>query len=177
MAMVERTRRALGSRQGLTTLEQRFRFTGPGATAAAITGVLSTAPLTGDGSIFGDRPGVERPTADARRTLRAFSPAPGFRFDVELARRGDGVFVVRFSQPDRTVPYLQGDLVWTVADHDVGAVLDEQINTQRALEVASEPLHGPRPSLRRWLFFRAGHPQVMRRATNNITTLLHRHAT
>lgn len=172
MTTVERTRHVLGSRQGLTTLEQRFRFEGAGATAAAIAGVLLTAALTGGESVFGDRPGEEGPRTDTSRTLRGFSPAPGFRFDVDLAQQDGAVFLVRFSQPDRKVPYLHGDLLWTVADEAGGAVLDEQINTEQAFQVASEPLSGPRPSLRRWLFFRAGHTRVMSRATNNIALLL-----
>ena len=176
MTTVVRTNHVLGSRQGLTTLEERFRFEGDGANAAAIAGVLLTAPLTGGDSVFGDRPGEEDSRTDSSRTLRAFSPAPGFRFDVDLAQQDEGVFLVQFSQPDRNVPYLQGDLVWTVADEGNGAVLDEQINTERAFQVASEPLSGPRPSLRRWLFFRAGHKQVMSRATNNIAALLNRQA-
>lgn len=176
MVTVQRTSRELGTRRGLPTLEQRFRFAGPGVTAAAIVGVLRTARLIGDASVFGDRPGVEGPSGDARRTLQRFSPAPGFRFDVELTRQDDGVVLIRFSQPDRPVPYLQGDLVWTVADDAGGAVLDEQINTERALQVAREPLSGPRPSLRRWLFFRVGHTQVMNRATSNIAMLLERQA-
>ncbi len=177
MTSVERTTHVLGSRQGLTTLEQRFRFAGDGANAAAIAGVLLTAPLTGGDSVFGDRPGEEGPRTDVSRTLRGFSPAPGFRFDVDLAQPDEGVFLVRFSQPDRNVPYLQGDLVWTVSDEGDSAVLDEQINTERAFRVAGEPLSGPRPSLRRWLFFRAGHKHVMSRATNNIAGLLIRPAT
>ncbi len=172
MTTVVRTHHVIGSRQGLTTLEQRFRFEGDGANPAAIVGILLTAPLTGDDSVFGNRPGNEGPRGDSSRTLRGFSPAPGFRFDVDLAQQDDGVFLVRFSQPDRKAPYLQGDLVWRVVDEGDGTVLDEEINTERAFEVASEPLSGPRPSLRRWLFFRVGHKQVMSRATNNIAVLL-----
>lgn len=173
MITVQRTRRRLGSRPGLTTLEQRFLFEGPGATATAIIGVLRTARLIGAASVFGDRPGVEGASGESR-TLRLFSPAPGFRFDVEFALHDDGVCLVRFSQPDRTIPYLRGHLLWTIADDAGGAVLDEQVNTERALHVAGEPLSGPRPSLRRWLFFRAGHAQVMRRATGNIAALVSR---
>ena len=82
---------------------------------------------------------------------------------------------MRFTQPDRVVPYLQGDLLWSIND-DVakGAVLDEQVNTERALQVVSDPLDGDRRSLRRWLFFRIGHKQVMRGATRNIAALLDR---
>lgn len=176
MATVERTHHALGTRDGLTTLEQRFRFTGDGASAAAIARVLLSAPLTGADSIFGDRPGKEELRTDTSRSLRGFSPAPGFRFDVDLAQVADGVFRVRFSQPDRAAPYLQGDVVWRVTDEGDGAVLVEDINTERALQVGDEPLSGARPSLRRWLFFRAGHRQVMDRATGNIAALLGRQA-
>jgi len=177
MTMVQRTHHALGSHQGLTTLEQRFRFGGEGATAAAIADVLLAAPLTGGESVFGDRPGEPGPRTNSSRTLRGFSPAPGFRFDVDLTHRDAGVFVVRFSQPGRNVPYLHGELVWTVYDDDNGnAVFDEQINTAEALELVGEPLSGPRPSLRRWLFFRVGHKQVMTRATNNMAALLSRQA-
>ncbi len=177
MTTVVRTSHVLGSRQGLTTLEQGFRFEGEGAAADAICRLLLTAPLTGTDSVFGDRPGEEgRRTDSSSRTLRGFSPAPGFRFDVDLAQHRNGVLLVRFSQPDRKVPYLQGDFVWTVADDGDGAVFEEQINTEKALEVASEPLAGPRPSVRRWLFFRAGHKQVMNRAASNLAALLNRQA-
>lgn len=173
MTKVIRTRSVLGRRGNLTTLEQQFRFTG--ASAGAVTGLLLTAPLTGPDSIFGDRPGTEDPGSESTRTLRGFSPAPGFRFDVELSRPEKHVLLVRFSQPDRRVPYLRGELVWRVFDENGAAVLEEQINTERAMEVASDPLTGPRPSLRRWLFFRAGHKQVMSRATDNLASLLDRH--
>lgn len=172
MATVERTRHRLGSRHGLTTLEQRYRFAGE--RGDAIARVLLTAALTGGDSIFGDRPGEEGARTKSTRTLRGFSPAPGFRFDVVLGHYDESTFLVRFSQPDRKVPYLQGHLVWAVADEGDDAILDEQINTERALQIAGEPLTGPRPSLRRWLFFRAGHKQVMSRATRNIGLLLDR---
>lgn len=162
-----------GSRQGRDTLEQRFRFEGQAVNAAAIADVLLNAPLIGDGSVFGSRPGEEtRRTADSR-SVSGFSPAPGFRFDVDITHRDDA-FHVRFAQPDRTAPYLQGDLLWIISDEPDGAVLNEQINTQRALEIVDEPLGGDRPSLRRWLFFRIGHKQVMTGATRNIGTLLDR---
>ncbi len=172
MTTVVRTNHALGSRNGLTTLEQRFRFEGVGARAIAIARLLLTAPLTGADSVFGPRPGDQGTRTPSSWTLRRFSPAPGFRFDVHLARQNGGTFLVRFSQPDRAVPYLEGDLVWTVVDDGDGAVLDEQINTEQAMRTAHAPLHGPRPSLRRWLFFRAGHRQVMSQATHHIARLL-----
>lgn len=172
MITVERAERNRGRRNGLVTLEQRFRFEGPGVSATAIGDLLLQAPLTGDGSIFGERPGAEGPRSTASRSLRAFSPAPGFRFDVHLERRDAGLFSVRFAQPDRKVPYLQGVFMWGIEDGNGGAVFHEQINTVRALEVGGEPVSGPKPSLRRWLFFRMGHERVMAAATTNIAALL-----
>lgn len=172
--VVRRTAHDRGRRQGRDTLVQRFVFEGDGVRAASITDVLLAAPLTGEGSVFGSRPGSEVDRVDGSRILRGFSPAPGFRFDVELSQRGGDELLVRFTQPDRNVPYLQGDLIWTLRDEPEGAVLEEQINTDRALEVVSDPLGGPRPSLRRWLFFRMGHKQVMARATSNIAALADR---
>ncbi len=166
------TVRLLGSEhgryRGRPTLAQRFMFDGAGA--AVLAGVLLSAPLTGDGSIFGARPGTEEAREGGRR-LRGFSPAPGFRFDVELTPREDGLFVVRFTQPGRSTPYLRGELTWTFRDVPGGAVLDEQINTEHALAVVAEPLGGPRPSLRRRLFFKVGHRRVMQAATQNLATL------
>lgn len=172
MATVARTRHTLATSRGLTTLEQEFRFAD--ADAAGISAVLRTSPLVGSASIFGDRPGVEGPRTDTTRELLGFSPAPGFRFDVAMTERDEGVLLLRFSQPDRSVPYLQGDFLWTVTDTRGGAVLAEDINTDRALEIGEAPLDGPKPSLRRWLFFRLGHGQVMRRATHNIAELVGR---
>ena len=158
---------------GRDTLEQRFQFSGPGADAEGVTEVLLTAPLTGDNSVFGNRPGEETEATDRTRTLRGFSPAPGFRFDVTITQANEK-FLVRFSQPERAGPYLDGDLLWTVLENPEGAVLDEQINTQRALEAGAGPLGGSGRSLRRWLFFRIGHKQVMTGATGNIAALLDR---
>jgi len=62
--------------------------------------------------------------------------------------------------------------VWSISDDGDGALLDEQINTDRAFQVAGKPLSGPRPSLRRWLFFRVGHKSVMSRAAKNVADLL-----
>jgi hypothetical protein len=154
------------------TLEQRFEFSGGEASAGAITDVLLTAPLTGAGSVFGNRSGTEREGTERSRSLRGFSPVPGFKFDVDLSFQGEGVFAVRFTQPDRNVPYLQGDVMWTVADRPGGATFDEQVNTEAALEVVSEPLGGSSPSLRRWLFFRVGHKAVMAGAARNIAELV-----
>ena len=163
-----------GSWQGRDTLEQRFRFDGSGVNAQAVADVLLNAPLIGEDSVFGSRPGEERAGSDQSRSVAGFSPAPGFRFDVEITERAWS-FLVRFTQPDRKVPYLQGDLLWSISDGEAtGAVLDEQINTERALQVVSDPLNGDRRSLRRWLFFRIGHKQVMQGATRNIAALLAR---
>lgn len=170
MTTAVRTEHRLGKRDGYTTLEQRFRFDGVDATA--VTSVLMTAPLVGADSIFGNRPGTEVTHTAQRRSLQGFSPAPAFRFNVDMELRNQSEFVVRFTQPLRRVPYLQGSFLWTVTDEGDGAVFDEQMNTARALAVSSEPLGGPRPSLRRWLFFRAGHKQVMANATGNIASLL-----
>lgn len=171
MASVRRTAAVHGVRDGVPTLEQRFLFEGDGATALAVTSVLLTAPLVGDNSIFGTRPGVEGERTEQARKLRGFSPVAGFRFDVEMTNR-DGEFLLRFSQPERRVPFLQGEALWILRDENDGAVLDEQINTTRAIETVGEPLGGPRPSARRWLFFRMGHKQVMDGATKNIASLL-----
>ncbi len=161
-----------GHDRGLATLEQRFAFAGPAASADAIERVLLTAPLTGPGSIFGERPGTERVGDLPVRSVRDFVPAPAFRFDVELERLDTHVILVRFSQPDRRRPYLRGELVWTVADNADGATLDEQINTTGCRERGVEPLGGVRPSLRRWLFFRVGHRRVMDTAMANVAALL-----
>ena len=170
MTTVVRTHHERGATHGLTTLVQRFRF--EGTDAAAIVDLLLTAPLIGEDSIFGKRPGsVGRRTA-ATRTLEGFSPAPGFVFDVELSQQEDAVFRVRFAQPQRKVPYLAGDFSWALSDEGSAAVFDEQINTEQAFHVASEPLNGSKPSLRRWLFFRVGHQRVMAGATKNIAALL-----
>lgn len=173
MATVTRTHHELGKRRGATTLRQVFRFEGKRLTPARIGDILMTAPLTGVESIFGERPGreAERPSATAR-VLNGFSPVAGFKFDVRLERQAEGVFLVHFSQPGRRVPYLHGDIAWTIAEQHNGAQFEEEINTEHAMEVASEPLGGARPSIRRWLFFRAGHKQVMNGATNNIARLL-----
>jgi hypothetical protein len=167
---VRRVAHELTRHEGREALEQKFLFTG--AQAAAVADVLLSAPLVGDDSVFGNRPGVEVETSDTSRSMRGFSPAPGFRFDVELTHRGEGGFVVRFSQPARRVPYLAGDLLWTISDEADGAVFDEQINTERALQSVDVPLGGDRPSLRRWLFFRVGHKQVMLGATKSIAAIL-----
>ncbi|MDJ0925562.1 MAG: hypothetical protein QNJ77_13470 [Acidimicrobiia bacterium] len=168
---VSRREHSLARHAGQTTLEQRFRFEGPGADAAAIGSVLLNAPLVGGDSIFGDRPGEEAPSTEGQRSLYGFSPAPGFRFDVDIKERSPGVFLVRFAQPGRRVPYLAGDLLWTVADESGAVVFREQINTAETIDAGLQPLAGGKPSLRRWLFFRLGHRQVMIGAMANIARL------
>ena len=170
MTTVAQTLHRRGRRDGLTTLEQHFQF--QGTTAASIGRVLSGSPLVGVDSIFGSRPGTEGTTATGARTLTGFSPAPGFRFDVEMSQARTGVFLVRFTQAKRQSPYLEGDLVWTIADGADGVDFVEQINTEAAMTVASRPLDGPRPSVRRWLFVLIGHKQVMIGATRNIASLV-----
>ncbi len=172
MVTVKRTDHSLTSRDGRSVLEQRFRFEGQRATADAIAEILMTAPLVGEGSIFGRRPGTEGIGSQDSRTLKDFSPVVGFQFDVDMRREGAHSFVVRFSQPGRRVPYLQGDAVWTLLGSDDGVTFDEQINTAAALGLGKQPLDGPRLSLRRWLFFRVGHKQVMAGATKSIAGLL-----
>lgn len=171
-ADVERTELEHGSRQGLTTLAQRFVFSGDGLSAAGLASLLMHAPLVGERSVFGNRPGREEPAAGSgSRTVRNFSPAPGFRFDVELTRLEETI-LVRFSQPGRSRPYLQGQLAWILEDVPTGVALDEQVNTDRAMTLVDEPLSGARSSLRRWLFFRVGHVRVMRGATRNLAALV-----
>lgn len=173
MATVVRTHHELGRRGALSTLQQSFRFGGDDVSPAAIDNILMSAPLTGDDSIFGSRPGDETEgPSGSTRTLRGFSPVPTFVFDVHLDRRSEGLFVVRFSQPARDSPYLQGEMVWFITEQSDGVEFSEEVNTEQAMEVASEPLTGPRPSLRRWLFFRTGHKQVMNGSTANIAGLL-----
>ncbi len=171
--VVQRTRHARGRHAGEATLAQTFVFP-RGVTAAAIGEVLRSASLVGADSIFGDRPGEEVPAEAGTRHLHGFSPVPGFRFDVEVTEREPGVLVASFAQPDRRTPYLQGDAMWLLSDgaaEGAGAVFEEEINTGRARVAKATPLSGPRPSLRRWLFFRVGHAQVMRDAANRIARL------
>ena len=159
-----------GRHLGQPTLVQQFLFTDDGVTAPSIVELFLKAPLTGDNSIFGSRPGEERASAKDSRRVRSFSPAPGFRFDVELNRCEDG-FIVGFAQPGQKNPYLQGQLLWIVEDHPDGVLLNEQINTARALESVDRPVGGAKRSLRRWLFFKVGHKQVMSRAADNLAQL------
>ena len=113
MVSVHRTHHEIASHGGLTTLVQHFRF--EGASASEVAGVLATAPLVGPDSVFGDRPGSDGGPGSARR-LTGFSPVPGFRFDVHMVELEPGVLRVRFSQPERAAPYLDGDLLWSVVD-------------------------------------------------------------
>ena len=156
-------------RNGRGTLSQQFRF--EGVSAASLMSGLFRAPLLGAASIFGTRPGREGERTETSWRLHDFSPVAGFIFDVELNQKGEQS-VVRFSQPGRSVPYLQGEALWTITDSGPWAQLDEQINTPAALEVVSEPLGGPRRSLRRRLFFMIGHRQVMSGAMENLATWL-----
>lgn len=158
-----------GKRAGLFTLEQRFWI--EGARADRVATILWNEPLIGARSILGDRPGARSREEGGRRIVEGFSPVPGFRFDVILERRERLVYVVRFGQPEREVPYLKGECAWLLSDGEHGALFDEQINTDRAMEHIREPLTGPRPSLRRWLFFRVGHLLVMDQALRNIAAL------
>ena len=158
-----------GRRGDLVTLEQRFHLTG--TTAQRVSEVLLTSPLVGDDSIFGRRPGTERKAGDRERRLEGFSPAPTFRFDVHLRLVEPDVFVVRFSQPERSSPYLAGDAVWKVSDEGSGTLFQELINTEDAMRHADQPLDGDGASLRRWLFFRVGHEQVMSGALEGIARL------
>lgn len=182
MTTVKRTHSVVGTRDTLTTLEQRFRFEGRGITARGFADLLLAAPLVGPGSVFGNKKGQE--DKDARteklRILRGFSPAPFFTFDLKIQRIDDSVkgsptFLVRFSQPDAFVPCVLGGCIWIFRDEGVRAgvvVLDEQINTEKAAEVGAEPLTGESFSLRRALFFRIGHPKVMVQVTENLAALL-----
>lgn len=158
-------------RGGRGVLEQRFRFEGGSVDAESIARVLLNAPMIGTGSVFGNRPGREGERTTESRRLHGFSPAPGFRFDVELTR-SEGSFIVRFAQPDRRVAYLRGCALWILSDQVGGAELDEQVNTERALAAVGEPLGGNRPSFRRRLFFTVGHKRVMVAAMRNVATLL-----
>lgn len=182
MTTVQRTHSVVGTRETLTTLEQRFRFEGRGVTARLLADLLLAAPLVGPGSVFGKAKGKEDKVArtEKLRILRGFSPAPLFTFDLQLQRIDDSVkglptFLVRFSQPDAIVPFILGGCIWIFRDEGGKAgvvVLDEQINTEKAAEMGAEPLTGTSFSFRRALFFRIGHPKVMVQLTENLAALL-----
>ena len=161
----------------MRTLSQTFPF--PDASHHEVASVLADAPLVGPGSLFGDRFARSTSTEGLVRRLEGFRPAPGplLSFDVEMTQRrseSEVTVVVDFSQPARRRPYLDGQFVWLIsaADGGGGAVLREEINTERALEIVERPLHGSRFSLRRFLFFSGGHQQVMKAVAGNIRVLL-----
>lgn len=96
----------------------------------------------------------------------------GFRFDVTVEHgRSEREILITFSQPEEP-RYLVGQALWVLRDDPSGAVLEEEINTARALEAGASPLSGPRPSLRRWMFFRVGHKAVMEEIVRNIASLI-----
>ena len=124
-----------GRADDLRTLSEQFLF--PGASSDRLAKLLWEAPLIGDDSIFGEHPEARAEDATDVRHVSSFSPAPGFRFDVEMRRHDAGTFLMGFRQPTRIRPYLSGDFVWFVTQSQEGALFDEQINTARALEVAA----------------------------------------
>lgn len=154
---------------GLYTLSQSFRFSGLNSHDIATT--ILTKLLVGEESLLGNRPGTEVAAPEGERHLRDFSPTPGFRFDVHLRHADASLFVVQFSQPSLDTPYLSGELIWTLEDESQGSLFSEEINTPRTLDHLHHPLSGRRHSIRRWLFFRVGHPQVMNRLAINIARL------
>ena len=156
-------------------LSQSFRF--PGATGEQLADLLRTAPLVGEGSIFGQRTVKSTSTDGTVRRAEGFEPIPLplFRFDVELRqeRNEAGPYVtIEFSQPNRRRPYLAGQFVWLLLDDGPAAVLREEINTEEALKLVSRPLDGAPGSLRRFLFFTGGHQRVMSDVANNLRGLL-----
>ena len=161
----------------LRTITQTFSF--PGSTADQLARVLASAPLVGDRSIFGNRT-IESTSSEGNvRHVRGFEPAPVplLRFDVEIRQRrtnNDVHVILEFSQPQRERPYLAGQFVWLLSDTAEGtaAVLQEEINTPTALQIVERPLHGHRPSLRRYLFFAGGHKRLMKDVAANIRSLL-----
>jgi hypothetical protein len=159
----------LGTRGRWRTLEQSFRFVGIGC--EPLLELMWRVPLIGARSVFGERPGATALDEGGTRKVRGLSPAPTFRFDLSLQRIEPRAILVGLAQPDRSVAYLAGQLGWFLSDVEGGAMLEEQIDTACALEVAKQPLGGPQASLRRWLFFRAGHARVMDLAMGNIASL------
>lgn len=153
----------------LRTMQQQFCF--PGLGVEDLARILWTAPLLGESSIFGQRPGATADVTHDSRTVHDFSPVFGFRFDLTMRKARDHVLLVGFAQPRRKVPYLSGELVWFLSEGSSGAVLDEQINTARARELVPYPIHGPGRSLRRWLFFRSSHSKLMDELVQNIAAL------
>ena len=153
----------------LHTMQQQFCF--PGMGLDDLARILWTAPLLGERSIFGPRPGATAEQTHDTRTVHDFSPVFGVRFDVTMRKAREHVLLVGFAQPRRRVPYLSGELVWFLSEGSNGAILDEQINTARARELVPYPVHGRSRSLRRWLFFRSGHIKVMDELVQNIASL------
>lgn len=157
-------------------LTQTFRF--PGVSAERLANLLATAPIVGEGSIFGERKVASTDTVDGVRRASGFEPAPIplLRFDVELRQErleSETRVWIEFSQPDRKRPYIAGQFIWLLSDDiDGAAVLREEINTREALSVVSRPLDGPRPSFRRWLFFAGGHQRLMKDVEGNLRALL-----
>ncbi|NNF56154.1 MAG: hypothetical protein HKN03_17130 [Acidimicrobiales bacterium] len=159
----------------LRELAQTFHF--PGSSQVQLAHVLATAPLVGDGSIFGSRAVKSTRTSGSVRRATGFEPAPIplLRFDVEISQEiiSTGTLVLlEFSQPHRRRPYLAGQFVWLLEDAPDMAVLREEINTPAALEIVKTPLHGSPLSFRRWLFFKGGHQRLMNEVAANIGTLL-----
>lgn len=150
-----------------------------GASAQELVRVLTEAPLVGERSIFGNRKVRSTTSEGATRHMAGFEPLPIplLRFDVDMRQRSsaDGVkIVVEMSQPDRARPYLDGQFVWLLGETPDGAaaLLREEINTPIALGIVDRPLHGPLPSLRRYLFFAGGHARLMADVATNVRALL-----
>lgn len=151
----------VGERSGLMTLTQRFAFLG--VSHLKLAKVLWTRQLVGDGSILGDMADEGQDTPKGR-LARGFSPGGGIKCDLRIKKvNEDGLFMLNFSQPDRETPYLSGDVLWTIYESPTGegAHLVEHINDRAALEKRALPLTGPKPSLRRWYFFKFGHAAAM----------------
>ena len=93
-----------------------FEFTN--TSAASLAHILSTHPLVGSPTaIFGHHPEATAP--DGVRAIKDFCPAADFRFDINVTRpegtakmRGgmdcEFAFLVEFTQPWNTDPYLEG---------------------------------------------------------------------
>ena len=165
----------MADKSDLRTLSQTFRFSE--TSMGDLARVLAKAPLTGAGSIFGNRKTKSTSTQAEVRKMIGFQPVPVplLQFDVEMRqnRTEERVEVlIEFSQPELTRPYLAGQFVWLLTNTDEGAVLQEEINTPRALSIVEQPLHGHRLSLRRLLFFAGGHQRLMKDVVANLRNLL-----
>lgn len=161
----------VGERKGLTTLEQRFSF--EGVSTERLSATIWSRPLVGNGSILGTKAREAQETPRGR-LARDFRPASTFCFDLRIRKEAEGLFIVNFSQPNREVPFLDGDAVWTVYDNPTGegALLVEHINDVAAVEKRAAPLTGPKPSFRRWLFFKLGHASAMDEITKRIAAMV-----